>query len=321
MGGNIKKSTVLWSVLSLFGLGGFSIVTVQIAPWGDTTPSSEVPDVATGHGTPITPGSEPPGAAEITPPIKYATPDDARTLFDPESGKPQVYFSGDPEGEIHFSSAEYDPTTGEKLKPLTRESLATYRAAVAARAEKTTAATTANPRDPAVPTGRRSAPTLKERYVNTSVLSRLERGAPLVLLAVDDDAFEARLAEALRGRGVPIRTNLFRRAIFADAVYDRLVVGDQETLEGLGLSGFSGKLLLCRLNFEELKASDLRSDLLNTRAHLTTNIVPLGTGQPVTLAPLSDIGAGFDAAQAHEMGQKKLIELLLDQPLIASLGG
>ncbi len=53
---------------------------------------------------------------------EYESLDETPYLFHPASGKPQVWYGGDPNGEIQFfSSPGYHPRTGQPLQPITTE--------------------------------------------------------------------------------------------------------------------------------------------------------------------------------------------------------
>ena len=240
--------------------------------------------------------------AEMVPPepaapVQYASLEDAPVLFDPASGEPQVYYSGDPEGEIRFfSPAEFDPLTGERLLPLTREILERYRNAQAARQQRAGEAA----RQAAEADRRRSAAAYRQRHVNTEALSRLDRETPIVLLAVNHSAFQASLAQTLRTQGLPVRADIIREAALASDLTAR------DTLKRLGLTALSGHLLLGRLVLSSPEATQF-DRVIKRRATLTLTVVPLRGGD-VAVLEFSEVGSGFDASEAEREARGRLLE-------------
>lgn len=247
---------------------------------------------------PPTPAPAPPEQAVAT---RYESLEDAPALFDPKSGKPLVYYSGSPEGAMRFfSPVAFDPETGEALKPLTREVLEEYQTAQSSAQSSREASQRA-----------REAASFRARHVNEGALAKIGKSEHVVLVTASDASFEAALAEGLRGIGIPVRTGVLKRAVFEGSVAQELGSGSDRILERLGLSGRVGKLLLARATLETPKGSSLRGDMLNTRGTLQVSIVPLDGARPETLPTISDVGAGFDGAQAKEVATRKLIEALL----------
>jgi hypothetical protein len=258
-------------------------------------------------------------------------------LFDPETNEPLVRYCGDPEGEVEFvgKDVEYSPTTGERCWPLTAVILRLVRGAEARRLGEGEALRRARETDEAQRAAEearlaerrrqeaereealRAESVFRDRYVNSSALGQLRSGH--VALAVSDSGLERTLAQALRGRGVSVSTNVFTDEIFGGGVFSSLAAGDRSLLSRLGLGNGHATLLLGEIEKGPATRTGV-GNAVNVRGHLAIHMVPLSGGAPVSLPTVSETGAGFNEEQARSKLYERLTEALLEEPVIGRLG-
>lgn len=246
-------------------------------------------------------------ATDIALPSGFASLDDIAVVFDPDTGEPLVWYSGDlGEGPRFFTHPGYDPRTGQALSRLDRQALARYRSAYTARQRQDNAAAAA---------AREAA--FREPLVDGASLAAIAAGHQSLLLAVDDEGFERLLATALHDRGVPVRTGVLKSAVFEKPVYDELTGGSASLLGRLHLSGRNARLLLATLTVEAKQNRQLRQ-IVTATARLSATVVPLDGGAPTTVT-VSEPGAAFDAPAARAAAEHAAIDKLLDHPAIRKL--
>ena len=158
-----------------------------------------------------------------------------------------------------------------------------------------------------------SEPSLREQYINDWALRRVEKeGAPVALVAIAGaNSFRTRLAQELRKQGVSAQSGILKATAYeSDALFRRLEGGDRQLLRRLGLTQFTGHLVLGRLSVREPKPGEL----YKAHAHLSVSMVPLTGGQPAR-REFEERGAGFDQADAREQALKRVRRAFLKSPV------
>lgn len=271
----------------------------------------------------------------------FASISEVPQLFDPSTGEALVLYAGDPEGAIELFNrgVEFHPRTGERLRPLTAEVVARIRRAdesrlreqehqraaeAQVRAEQTRQrleAEASTQAERSAEERHRREKAFRDRYVTPGAVERLRGHSPVVLLAVhNDESLERHISAALRSGGLTVDTQVLRDSVFSSDLFPHLAAGDRKLLSRLGLSELAGFLLLARNERTEFAATSLEG-VGNIRGSLTVTIVPLSEGLATTLAPFSEVGAGFQEVQAREALDKRLVQALLEQPDLRQLLG
>jgi hypothetical protein len=133
----------------------------------------------------------------------------------------------------------------------------------------------------------------RQRYLDMSALERFRGASPITLVAMEGEtSFEQQFVRRMRRRGIDARTGILKPAAFrSETVSQGLTSGDDEMLRQLGLAQLSGRLVWCRLSFDEPVDT---GELLKTRARLSVSVVPFNGGR-VARRDLNARGADFDA--------------------------
>jgi hypothetical protein len=156
----------------------------------------------------------------------------------------------------------------------------------------------------------------RQRYLDMSALERFRGASPITLVAMEGEtSFEQQLVRRMRRRGIDARTGILEPAAFRSETVSRgLTSGDEEMLHRLGLAKLSGRLVWCRLSFDEPVDT---GELLKTRAYLSVSVVPFSGGR-VARRDLDARGADFDAVGAREQALGRVMDDLLELPLLAN---
>jgi hypothetical protein len=156
----------------------------------------------------------------------------------------------------------------------------------------------------------------REQYLDIYALKRFRDASPITLVAMEGEtSFEQQFVRRMRRRGIDARTGILKPTAFrSDAVSQGLSSGDGEMLRRLGLAQLSGRLVWCRLSFDEPVDT---GELLKTRARLSVSVVPFNGGR-VTRRDLNARGADFDAVGAREQARGRVMDDLLELPLLAN---
>ena len=267
---------------------------IEATAFGDYAPRQPAPLVT--ESTDLVPEAAP---------IVYRSLEEIEVVFDPNTGTPQVWYSGSLEEEPRFFLRPgFDPATGEPLSQFSREELARYGDGLVAKEEMRHAEDLARRRARAV----RDEAAWRERLVDTRGIAGFS-GGRYVLVAIDDDAFTRAVASALAHQGLRVQSDIFRKGIFTDPSFEELSAGSRTIVTRLGLSAVDGVALLGRLSLEERKAR-ASARLVTVEARLALSIVPLRGDAPKALT-LTERGIGFDVNAAREQARARTLEQLL----------
>lgn len=270
----------------------------------------------------------------------YSSLDEIPQLFDPITGEPLVRYSSDGSGGYRFFSLDalVDPATGRQTAILTSEALAGIRGAEQTAQQLTeqqarearqqledeqreaAARQAQNAAQQAEAAAQQAEAAFKERYVDTAAVSELRQSSAFVLVAIDNPSLESRIAAALRNRGITVRTGVLRNSVFGSDIFGQLSAGDRRLLSRLGVAGLSGHILLGRAKLEEAKSARV-GNVVNRKGFLTVSIIDLARSSAISLPPLAETGAGFDAAQAQSAAEQRLVEALLEQGPVRRVTG
>ena len=248
---------------------------------------------------------------------RFESLDAVPNFFDPVSQEPLVLFAGDPEGdyELWKRGIVVSPQTGRELLPVTPEVLEGMHARLASDASSQADEEERLRVRAAADRQAQNDASFREQHVNAAAMAQLEATAPFVVLAIEGGTVESHLAQALQEQGVSVHRNVLRPAVFAPDIFSALSGADPHLLSRLGLGGLSGHILLGRLRLDETNPTGV-GNTLNRKGYLTVSVVPLRGGTSSQLPPLSEVGAGFDAAQAQAAVEKRLVEALLKQGVV-----
>jgi hypothetical protein len=255
-------------------------------------------------------------------------------FFNKTMGEPQIWYYRRPNGTYDFFDGPcHHPELGVRLEPVSRDVVRDW------KSQETTRKDTRRQQGKKQRTGegrrtdegrteeQRMAETeaiaerkrqkriaYRKQYLNTDALERLRGDGPVTLIAAEgNDSIENRLARKLQGRSINAQSGILKAALFRSGVSDQLTNGDRSTLQRLGLSQFSGRLILCRLSLGELTDT---GRLLKTRAFLSTAVVPLDGGR-VIQRRFDSRGAGFDAHTARKQATTRVLDDLLSSSVVS----
>jgi hypothetical protein len=166
----------------------------------------------------------------------YESLDEAPYLFDPVTGAPQVWYGGDPGGEIRFYSRPgFDPKTGEELEPATSDVLRVYYAARDSRAGKSRLRAEQQRATETRNATERWEREFRNKYTQQDAIAGLARSTEWVLVVMrgDGDArvLESHLVKILRKHGASARAGIMRTTVFEPDMFLKLSQGEAVTFE------------------------------------------------------------------------------------------
>jgi hypothetical protein len=235
-------------------------------------------------------------------------------------GKVKVWYGQDRQGKIElFDSSGYHPTTGEALRPVTRELIDRFeRQLLSARAQPGLQVETnaGPPRRPPPPLRETSATKPPAAAADPRPYVQLAAaGAMPQVLVVDDQGeidpqLSQRIADHLRGR-----TDLFRPAFVDDGLFSRAFRGDAEILTELPLTSASGPIYLGVLT-SLVEQTDYPEDgLLRAEVEIQLRRYDPAYGFASSTLTGRGLGAAFSRSEAQRRAEENCVADLIRRGL------
>ena len=267
---------------------------------------------------------------------QYESLDEVAVLFDPETQKPQVWYSSDPKGELQFfSEGQYNPNTGEKLQPLTPKVLREHRAAQQETRRKEQKQTADEQRAALLEQQRikereeqaagefarqekERAQRLREEKRRAAFVTNPSAMRSDLTICFDDAALEAAVRRQVLQQGVGVAPPLFLPAFYTSTEFAAVLRGDREVLAKLGVARPAAPIAVGSVQYQTERAKS-QGELFSANGSVE-GIVYFPTGQAGTFA-VSVSGVGFSERAAREQARSRLARALLADPVFHGVLG